>query len=539
MTPIGPFQVSIPLSTGESLSIEVSVGSVLFVLGANGTGKSSLVHKFFTAHTTRARRISAHRQTWFDSGAVSITGQQRQQTETNIRSWDAAAHARWREEASAQRASMAVYDLVDAQNVRSRGIADAVDVDNFDLARELRQADAPLKVLNEILRLSAIPIQVSLQTSEELVASKSGGTPYSIAELSDGERNVLLLAANVLTAKPGTLLLIDEPERHIHRSISAPLLSLLIARRPDCAFVISTHEVMLPLDTPRSRTLLVRSCSHGSNGNVSWDVDMLDEAPSLDEHLVGDILGAKRTLLFVEGTKQSLDLPLYALLFPAVSIVPRASCRDVEQAVAGIRAADGMHWLRAFGIVDGDARPEEDRARLAECGVYVLDSYSVESIYYDPVLQERVASRQAAVVDGDADARCLDARQAALQALEPHKQRLSQRVTERLVRDALLKMLPGRQEMASGHVIKLELDVPKMVQEEMNRFTAALGCGNLAELIKRYPVRETSALAEIAKRLGFQNRAQYEAAVRRLLLDEPDLLEFVRGLFGSLADELA
>ena len=42
---------------------------------------------------------------------------------------------------------------------------------------------------------------------------------YGAAELSDGERNALLISAEILTAKDGTLLIIDEPERHLHRSI--------------------------------------------------------------------------------------------------------------------------------------------------------------------------------------------------------------------------------------------------------------------------------------------------------------------------------
>lgn len=533
-------ELIIPLSSGGTLPIELHTGSVLFALGANGSGKSSLVHHFFAAHATCARRISAHRQTWFDSGAVSITGQQRQTTEKNILIWDSGLSARWREEASAQRTSMAVFDLVDAQNVRSRAIADAIDADDLDFARELRRSDAPLKVLNEILRLSAIPIQVSIRTSEELVASKNGGAAYSIAELSDGERNVLLLAANVLTAKPGTLLLIDEPERHIHRSISSPLLSLLIGRRPDCTFVVSTHEVMLPLDTPNARTLLVRSCSRHNDGNVGWDVDLLEQPlPVLDERLVGDILGAKRTLLFVEGTKRSLDLPLYALLFPNASVIPRASCRDVEQAVVGIRAAESMHWLRAFGIVDGDGRPEEELARLAERGIHMLRSYSIESIYYSPELQSHVARRQAAVVDGDAEARLADAKKAALRVLEPHKQRLSEKVAEKSVREAVLKRLPSHQEVATGTPFKVEINVASVVQAEANRFARALAAGDLADLITRYPVRETQALAEIAVRLGFQNRAQYEAAVRKMLLDEVDVLKLVRNQFGSLSSELA
>jgi hypothetical protein len=38
------------------------------------------------------------------------------------------------------------------------------------------------------------------------------------------------------------------------------LLINLFSRRLGCAFVVSTHEIMLPLDAPSSRTLLVRSC---------------------------------------------------------------------------------------------------------------------------------------------------------------------------------------------------------------------------------------------------------------------------------------
>jgi hypothetical protein len=58
----------------------------------------------------------------------------------------------------------------------------------------------------------------------QVVARKSGGTPYSIARLSDGERNALLVAADVLTVRPGTLVVIDDPEMlKVVRSFFDPL----------------------------------------------------------------------------------------------------------------------------------------------------------------------------------------------------------------------------------------------------------------------------------------------------------------------------
>jgi hypothetical protein len=57
----------------------------------------------------------------------------------------------------------------------------------------------------------------------------------------------------------------------------------------------------------------------------------------IDDNLKKDILGARRKLLFIEGTEHSLDKPLYALVFLNTSVVAKSSCRDVEHAVFGIR----------------------------------------------------------------------------------------------------------------------------------------------------------------------------------------------------------
>ncbi len=125
---------------------------------------------------------------------------------------DAQPTARWRDDFSTVRPSIAIYDLIDAENVRAREIAGAVDGDDMTLAKVLSSRRAPTKIINELLRLSNIPVEISVKESDQIIASKSGGAPYSIAELSDGERSALLVAATVLTAKPGTLILIDEPE---------------------------------------------------------------------------------------------------------------------------------------------------------------------------------------------------------------------------------------------------------------------------------------------------------------------------------------
>ncbi len=389
------------------------------------------MHRFYNANESTAHRITAHRQTWFESNAITLSPHQRRQTENQIRGQDRGAQARWREYDPSARASMAIYDLVDAENVRARGIAGAIDSNNFDLAKELRKKDAPIKIINELLKLSSIPVTIAIHENAQIVASKNGSPPYRIAELSDGERNAILIAASVLTAK-GTLLLIDEPERHLHRAIISPLLAELFVRRPDCPFVVSTHDLMLPLDNPTARTLLIRGCTYNGLAVIAWDADIVSTASGIDDDVKRDILGARRNILFVEGMGRSLDKTLYSLVFPDVSVVAKGSCRDVERAVFSIRDAGELHWLHAFGLVDNDCRPQSEVDRLREGGVYATAVYSVEGVYYHPEVQRRVAERHASSTGDDFNKRIADANVAAIAAIALHVQRLSERVAEKL-----------------------------------------------------------------------------------------------------------
>ena len=152
----------------------------------------------------------------------------------------------------------------------ARSIADLVRGGRLKAAQDKARAPSPIQTVNELLQLSNLPITISVEKQQKIVASRNGSPAYSVAELSDGERNAFLIASDVLTAEPGTLLLIDEPERHLHRSIISPLLSLLFEKRTDCAFVVSTHEVMLPVDNPGARTLLVRSILIPNRGPLIW-----------------------------------------------------------------------------------------------------------------------------------------------------------------------------------------------------------------------------------------------------------------------------
>jgi ABC-type lipoprotein export system ATPase subunit len=539
------FNLTIPKSIGGSpnhtseLSLTLDKGQILFILGANGTGKSSLMHRLFVAHHNNALRITAHRQTWFESNAPTLSGENRRSTERSVRGTDTNAEARWKDHHASVRSSIAFYDLIDSENVRARAITNAFDNGDLDLATMLSKKDSLIKILNGLLHLSHLPLEISIMPGAQIMASKSGSGPYSIVELSDGERNALLIAANVLTVKDDTLILIDEPERHLHRSIISLLLTNLFAQRPECSFIISTHDVMLPLDNPGARTLLLRRCIFANSSIVSWDADLVPSDTEIDDDLKKDILGARRKLLFVEGTEKSLDKSLYSLIFPNVSVIPKSSCRDVEHAVSGIRDADTLHWVSAFGIVDNDSRTAADIANLKGKGIYAISVFSVESIYYHPNIQRRIAERHSAVTGEDADTLLGNAKTAALAAIRPQIKHLSERVADKAVREEFLRHLPRREDIATADPINISINLAAFVGAEQRRLQDAIDTGDLSAIIERYPIRETSALSEIAMKLGFRNREQYEGAVKKLLMDDAEALDFVKTLFDTLATDIA
>ncbi|MFC6631838.1 AAA family ATPase [Microbulbifer taiwanensis] len=518
--------------------LTVDAGQMLFILGANGTGKSSLMQAFASISNDKTRRITAHRQTWFRSGSPEFTGKQRADYEQNVYHHDRQPNARWMDDYAEQRAQMAIFDLVNSENVRAREITRAVDAKNTDEVAKLSAKDGAFAILNRLLRLANLDVVVSVEANDEIKATRNGSKPYSIAKLSDGERNAILIAANVLTVPAGTLLLIDEPERHLHRSIVSPLLSLLLKERLDCAFIVSTHEPLLPVDNPGSKVLLTRACVYEGDNVAHYDIDLLESTDEIDDDLKRTILGERRKIVFVEGVEHSLDKPLYSLLFPNASIVAKASCREVENAVVGIKSTAELNWVKPFGLVDNDFSDPERIADLQDKGVIPLNVYSIESIYYHPEVQKLAGDKLTAVVGGDLIEKLNKANNDAIKAIRDNAKHLSVRIAEKSARAMVFSLLPKKGEVASGGKRIAEIDFAKCAQEEVAHIDALINASDFVGILQRYPIRESSALDAIAKALNFANRSQYESAVRNLLVTDSEVVKRVRALLGSFPPEL-
>ena len=534
------YSISIPTSNNNGqLDFSLGAGESLFVLGANGVGKSALMHRLFGQYSNQAKRIVAHRQTWFPHNNISITATQKKQNEQNIVAKDREIQSRYQDTYSSFKSELSIFELINSENISNKKIADAMREQRIDDAKKLSQFLSPINEINEILAISNIPIKLKLKENEGLFASKNGCIPYSISELSDGERNALLICADVLTTKPNQIIILDEPERHLHRSIISPLLSTLFQKKQDCTFIISTHDINLPTDHIESSTLLLRNCSWSGKSIKDWDADLIPGTDSIPESVKLDILGSKRNIVFVEGDGlKSLDRQIYELIYPEVTVIPQGNCSEVEKAVKGIKITKNLNWVNAYGLIDADDRTVGDIQALSDRGIIALDCYSVESLYYNLEIVKKVAGRYAETIGINEDDVFEKAISNIIKNITDDKEKLCSRICEKKVRNSIMSELPKHKDILEGKAIDIDFNLKgkDIFEKEKVKFDELVKTKNLNGLISRYPIRETKVLGGIVSGLGLK-KDKYESAVRKLIIDDHETKEFYRnGLLSKLTE---
>ena len=207
--------------------------------------------------------------------------------------------------------------------------------------------------------------------------------------MSDGERAIFHYIAEVMCAKEESLIIIDEPENHLHRAILERLWNEIEAARPDCVYLYITHNLDFARSRVNSQIIWVKNMVNKEN----WNYVLLGENEFSDDLLL-EVLGSRQNILFIEGTvDKSIDRKLYATLFPEYTIIPLKGCSSVIEATKAYNNLPMLHYKTIKGIVDRDRRSQEEIDSLLNDKIYVPGVAEVENLFLVPEVIEFVANK--------------------------------------------------------------------------------------------------------------------------------------------------
>jgi len=213
---------------------------------------------------------------------------------------------------------------------------------------------------------------------------------YNSSDMSDGERVIFYLLGQCLAAPANGIIVIDEPELHLHKSVQTPLWSEVEKLRPDCLFVYLTHDVDFAAAQEGAQRVWLKSF----DGN-SWVWELIQDDHHLPDELLIEVLGSRKPVVFVEGENGSDDVSLYREVLPGFLVIPRGSCSQVMLSTKALRANRQLHHLDVFGLIDRDRRPNAEIAALEQDGVFTLAVAEVENLFCTREVIEVVSRRLA------------------------------------------------------------------------------------------------------------------------------------------------
>ncbi|MBQ9000730.1 MAG: DUF4435 domain-containing protein [Eggerthellaceae bacterium] len=222
---------------------------------------------------------------------------------------------------------------------------------------------------------------------------------YNCSEMSVGERNIFYLIAQTICADKNSLLIIDEPENHLHRSILLRLWDALENARPDCVFLYATHDLEFVSNKQDAQVIWVKSMP----STDEWEYEILqrDTGAPLPDALLFEVLGSRKAVILVEGGNDSWDRMVYQMLFPDSNVIPVGSCAQVIQYTKALRKNDLLvKHIKVSGVIDRDCRSDDQVSKLANDGITCISVAEIENMFLLPSVL-RLALSEQSIEDGN------------------------------------------------------------------------------------------------------------------------------------------
>lgn len=264
--------------------------------------------------------------------------------------------------------------------------------DPSKVCEAVRVAKSTLDELFDEWKLLFPDIKLTADEPGQIKVERLGSSSYEGNSLSDGEKAAFYLIGRVLLAPRDSMIIIDEPELHLHKSIVSALWDRLELKRPDCTFFYFTHDIDFAVSRD-AKKLWIKNFEYPNK----WKFQEIKENV-IPEELYLKILGSQRKVLFCEGTKDSWDFRLFNSLFPEYLVEPVGSCNKVRRYTEAFNSS-GIANVKCVGIIDKDLLEQEEISELERKNIFVLGVAEIENIFLLKELLEPFAQARWEEVD--------------------------------------------------------------------------------------------------------------------------------------------
>jgi ABC-type cobalamin/Fe3+-siderophores transport system ATPase subunit len=513
------FAFSIPTAVGP-FGVSLEPGSTVVIVGANGTGKTRLAVLIERTFAMGAHRIGAQRALVLNPNIAKI-GEQPALMGLRFGYAGADAQIGYRDQ-HRWGAKGATFPLNDFDF-----LLQALFGDQSNIALQTHAAarsgtllgngeSTKFERLKNILE-RLLPHRRLILSGDTIRVSAPDVDPYSASDMSDGERSVFYMVGQALVVAPGSLLIVDEPELHIHPSIMSKLWDEIEAARPDCGFVFITHDLAFAAQRVGQK-FVIRDYNHGPQ----WALEAVPDDTGFDEEIVTLILGSRKPVLFVEGNGMSLDTAMFRAVFPHWTVIHRGSCEEVLHSVVTMRRNASLTRVTCAGLIDGDDYTPQEREAFAEQGVAVLPVSEIENLILLPSVSSAIASSEGYVGE-ELVARLDRLKQAVFAAAR--SQRVIGPIVVRYCRRRIDRMLKGidlgsaetPEAIAAEYASKTAaLDINALAATAHARIATAVANNDLVALLQCFD-NKGALLAAAASHLKSTRKDQFEDWLLRTL----------------------